>query len=709
MKSKAPSGKNRRFLGRPGLSSILIGPLVILLAAASGLAYLVFSLPLSSNLQSDPLLPSAMFRSSDGETFAARGIFRGGHLDYDDLPEHLVQSVIAIEDRRFFQHFGIDLRAIFRAGYKNFNAGEIKEGASTITQQLAKLSFFSPERSYKRKLQEILVALWLENRMSKEQIISRYLDQAYFGSGAYGVDGAARVFFDKTVNDLTLYESAILAGTIRAPSLLNPLVDFEASKDRANVVLAAMVESGTISEQQAEEAKRTSADLTIPQDTTSSAQYFADWVYGQLRDTFGPTSANLQVSTTLDSRLQEIAEDTIERVLKNNGSANQASQASLVAMSPSGAVLAMVGGRSYEASQFNRAFQAQRQPGSLFKLFVYLTALSKGLEPDTQIIDEPVKVGDWAPKNYGGKYLGAVTLRKSFSKSINSVAVKLVQRVGADHVVQMARSLGVRSPLTQEPSLALGTSEVNLLEMTAAYAAVAANKDIIRPFGIAGIGNLEGLSDSNNIGTAAPQNNPPSWPRNKILSLLEQSVRSGTARRSAIGIPSAGKTGTTQDHRDAWYVGFTPDIVVGVWVGNDDNSPMKKVTGGTLPAQIWKEFVSAAIEIRLPNRKSFTVADTLPRDRPKKSAAPIPKQADNAVNQPAQQQTATSKDHQKKRENWDGSRRTALKGNPRVLDTAHLLFGTQVVALVGVEGQRVPIRSRLVQLHRRACRILPAV
>ena len=693
MFSKASSENQRAPRRRIGLFAILIFPLAILFAGAVGLAYLIYTLPLSARLQADPPVPSAMMTSKDGQLFATRGVFRNAKLEFDDLPEHLVQSVIAIEDRRFFQHFGIDPKGIFRAGVKNYNAGEIKEGASTITQQLAKLTFLSPEKSYKRKLQEILIAIWLESRLTKNEILSRYLAQAYFGSGVYGIDSAARVYFNKPVTDLSLYESALLAGLIQAPSLLNPLADLTASQERAAVVLNAMVRSGFINEKTAEEAKKEPLELAIDSKISSSANYFADWVYGQLRQSLGATSANLHIETTLDLRLQEIAEQTISRVLEKEGKNRQVSQASMVVMSPDGAVLAMIGGRDYQESQFNRAFQAQRQPGSLFKLFVYLAALSDGLDPETKVIDEPVEVDGWRPRNYGGRYVGTVSLQDAFARSINSIAVKLSQRVGTEKIVDLAKSLGIRSPLNPEPSLALGTSEVNLLEMTAAYAAVAANRKMVIPFGISTIGNLANLPESGPVGSATARNEIPPWPRTEILSMLVNTVRNGTARNSAIGIPSAGKTGTTQDYKDAWYVGFTPDLVVGVWVGNDDNSPMKKVTGGALPAKIWKEFVSAANK-EIPLRKSgFNLAALQAgelKDQINDSEQRLAKKSSNVLGAPDQKQRQPKENAGDSRREKKGTRETGtiLKGSPRVLDTAHLLFGGQVVALVGVEGQR---------------------
>ena len=577
--------------GRLWLRMVLWPLLAVLLVLTAGLVWLACTLPLAEETAPPPQ-PSLLLEDAAGRVFATRGAFRGVEVEIEALPPELVEAVIAIEDRRFRAHFGLDLRGIARAALANLAAGRTREGGSTITQQLARLTYLSRERSFRRKLQEAMLALWLDARLSKDEILERYLNAAYFGAGAFGVQGAAQRYFGKSASDLTLAEAAMLAGLIQAPSILAPTRDLTAARARAETVLQAMVETGAIDEARAAAARAAPATLAIDPTVTPARNYFTDWVVEEAGRLLGPVAAEYRVRTTLDPTLQAVAEEVVERWLAAEGERGGFGQAALVALSHDGAVLAMVGGRDYGLSQFNRATQARRQPGSLFKLFVYLAAFAAGWTPDTAMVDEPVRIGDWEPRNHDERYLGEVTLRTAFALSLNSVAVRLAEQVGPEQVAAFARALGIASPLEESPSLALGTSPVTLLEITRAYAAIAAGRGPVQAYGIEA---LSGSRHSFHVRPllAAPVA-APSWPQREILDLLLAAVRSGTARAAVLDRPSAGKTGTTQDYRDAWYVGFTADAVVGVWVGNDDNTPMRGVSGGDVPALIWRDFMRAA-------------------------------------------------------------------------------------------------------------------
>ena len=426
--------------------------------------------------------------------------------------------------------------------------------------------------------------------LGKEEILSRYLNTAYFGAGVYGVDAAAKRYFGKTAKELSLSESAMLAGLVRAPSALAPTRHLEGARQRAALVLNAMVQTGAISREQADAARRQPTTLRVPPDNPPGTNYFVDMLGGDVKRLVGSAPPDLTVRSTLDLDLQNIAENVIARRLKAEGRAKKVGQAALVALAPDGAILAMVGGRDYSESQFNRATQAKRQPGSLFKVFVYLTAFQKGLDPQTTAVDRPVQIGNWEPENYGGRFRGVVTLRSAFANSINSVAVQLADAVGIQSVIDTARKLGVQSELPAVPSLALGAGEVTLLEMTRALAAIAADAENVEPYAIRAIRNGDRVLYSRQKTQLHPASNPAA--RTAMHDILASVVREGTARGARINVPAEGKTGTSQNHKDAWFIGFTNDIVVGVWIGNDDNSPTRGVTGGDLPARIWNEFVS---------------------------------------------------------------------------------------------------------------------
>jgi 1A family penicillin-binding protein len=568
---------------------------IILLVPASYVAYCVVTIPFSGGLAIQPTPSALVIETDDGRVFATRGIFKGEKISADQLPAMLSSAVIAIEDRRFYQHGGIDLQATIRAAWHNL-LGRRLEGGSTITQQLARLLYLSPERSLKRKVQEAILAKWLESHLTKRQILALYLDRTYFGAGAYGVDAAAKRYFGKSAREVSLSEAAMLAGLIRAPSALEPDRNLDGARERADIVLGAMVQAGAISQQQADAARQKPAVLRVPPQAPSGSNYFIDTMANEVKSLVGANVGDLTVRSTLNRELQQLAESVIAQKLASFGTTKNVYQAALIAMAPDGAILATVGGRDYNNSQFNRATQARRQPGSLFKLFVYMAAMHKGFTPETVLVDQPVQIGNWEPENYGDRYYGPVTLRTAFARSLNSIAVQLADAVGVKTVIDTAKRLGVQSKLPEVPSVALGSGEVTLLEMTSAFAAIAKNTNKVNAYTVRRVTKTDGNIYSRPTTSAAQADD--SQVHSEMIDLLSSVVREGTGRAAHLDRPAAGKTGTSEDYRDAWFVGFTPDLVVGVWVGNDDNTPMNRVTGGSLPATIWHDFVMRAEMIR---------------------------------------------------------------------------------------------------------------
>ncbi len=520
-----------------------------------------------------------------GTAFANRGGCVDAAVTRNELPQHFVDALTSMEDRRFYSHLGIDPLGIARAMMRNIEAGRIVEGGSTLTQQLVKQVYLTRDKTYERKLKELVIVLRLELMLTKDQILERYLNAAYFGQGCHGLRAAATHYFKKAVSDLSVSESAFLVALLRSPSKLAQFN--EAAQKRQQLVLQAMVETGTLDEDKL--ASVEPADFKNDNENTFGA-YYADWIAQTTDVPDDGETAPLQVHTSFDPKLQKMAEKAVENILSKTGKRRKASQAALVAMRPDGRVVAMVGGRSYDKSQFNRAFQAARQPGSAFKTFVYLAALRQGAQPQMQVYDEPIAIGDWAPQNFGHNFRGLVTLQGAFAGSINTVAVRLSETVGRDEVISAARDLGITSTLQSTPSIALGTSEVNLVELTSAYAAISANAYPLKPWGVMGF-------DEKSAAEAKPPKGSGEWNLmvgNDLRQMMASVVSQGTARGARIGIAAYGKTGTSQDYRDAWFVGFAGNLVVGVWVGNDDNSSMRGVTGGNMPAMIWRQFMSAA-------------------------------------------------------------------------------------------------------------------
>ena len=589
-KPRARRPAKRGWLARLARWALVLG-IWVGVAGAGAVAWYAWDLPDLSRLETPTRRPAVLLRTADGATLARYGQLYGGAVRFDELPGYFVEAVSSIEDRRFFDHPGIDVWGILRAAVANIRAGKIRQGGSTLTQQLAKNLFLTPERTVRRKIQEAIVALWLEARFSKRQIFEIYVNRVYFGSGAYGVAAAARRYFGGTVRDLSLFEAAVLAGLLKAPSRYSPVRSAEAARTRGLRVLRAMVDAGKLTEAEAKAAERT--PLRLREETGAGARYFADWALERAGGYIGPRSQDVEIRTTLDSRLQRIAERHARALLAKAEKTRRVSQVALVAMSLDGAVQAMVGGKVYSASQFNRATQARRQPGSAFKLFVYLAGLESGLAPDSVFVDKPVRVAGWRPRNYDGRFHGAMPLTRAFARSINTVAVQVSERAGRRRVIDAARRLGITTPIAPHPSLALGASEVTLIELTAAYAAVANGGVAVWPYGIASVDAVGGKRLFRRTG--GPQARVIGKDRARALArMLRETVRTGTGRAARLGRGEAGKTGTSQSFRDAWFVGFAGDLVAGVWVGNDDDRPMKKVTGGGLPARIWRAFMRDA-------------------------------------------------------------------------------------------------------------------
>lgn len=555
--------------------------------------YCAVDLPDIHQVTQPPLRPSVELESKDGTLFARYGDLVGESVSLPSLPKYVPQAIIAIEDRRFYDHFGIDIFGILRAAYHNIAAGRTVQGGSTLTQQLAKNLFLTPERAMKRKVQEMLLALWLEHTYTKDQILTAYLNRVYLGSGAYGIDAAAQTYFNKSAKELNIREAAMIAGLLRAPSRYSPLHDPAGSFERAKVVMQAMVEEGYISEAQRRVAVASAPKLDRKKLGGNAERYFADYVYDQLSSMIADTQQDMVVKTTLDLSLERLAERHVESVLSKQGEAKNVSEAALVTLAPDGAIRALTGGRSYAQSQYNRATQALRQPGSAFKPIIYLTAIEHGLTPDDIVTDEPVSIGKYSPDNYDGKFHGQMTARQALAESINTIAVKLLDQVGIGQVIQMAKDLGVSSPLSRNAALALGASEVSPLELATVYASLASGGKAIEPYAITKIssrsgqtlyrrqdGNLPQVVDADAVAT--------------LTGMMEDVIQYGTGKGANIGRPAAGKTGTTSDYRDAWFAGFTADYTTVVWMGNDDNSSTKKVTGGSLPAVLWREYMADA-------------------------------------------------------------------------------------------------------------------
>jgi len=557
--------------------------------------YYAAKLPSSASWEIPKRPPNAKILSVNGKLIANRGATGGAVARLSEISPYIPMAVIAIEDRRYHSHFGFDPIGFTRAMVHNAIAGKLVQGGSTLTQQLAKNIFLKPERTLERKVQELIMAFWLESEFSKDQILEMYLNRVYFGSGAYGVDAASRRYFGKSARDVNLAEAALLAGLLKAPSRLSPAKNPELASARAKVVLSTMKRSNFITESEADKARSMKAQKA-KRFWSGSEHYAADIVIKQIPKLIGEMRDDIIVDTTLNFSLQAQAGKVIRDTLAKNQKAKKVSQGALVAMSPYGAIRAVVGGKEYSESQFNRAIDAKRQPGSAFKPIVYLAALEAGRTPESVRQDAPVRIGNWKPVNYDRKYRGPVTLDVSLAKSLNTVAAQMVMEVGPKKVVETARRLGIGSKLKANASIALGTSEVSLMELTAAYAPFANGGEAVKPYLIRRITDLDG-----NVlyERGSPDAQTVVYPRElgMMNAMMKNVVTKGTAKAARIkGHEVAGKTGTTQNSRDGLFVGYTSNLVTGIWYGNDDSTPTKKVTGGSLPAASWQTFMAYALD-----------------------------------------------------------------------------------------------------------------
>jgi penicillin-binding protein 1A len=611
-KNKAPEegGAEKKRKRRGVLRFLVAAALWGLIFAGVIIAWHALSLPDTASLENASQRKAGIhILARDGTLLARYGSVYGEPVSLKSLPPYFSRAILATEDRRFYDHLGVDVIGILRALVKNVFAGRIRQGGSTITQQLAKNLFLTQERTISRKIRETLLAFWLEHKFTKDQILTIYLNRVYLGAGVYGVDAAARAYFDKPARKLTVYQSAVIAGLLKAPTRYNPAVHPKRAAKRANQVLLNMVGAGWISENVARKQFQKSVRTATRKRTRLNVRYFTDWIMGRISGLVGYITSDLIIRTTLDTTMQKHAERTIETSLRRAKTRN-VSEAAFLSMTPNGAIQAMSGGADYGHSQFNRATQAQRQPGSAFKLFVYLAGVENGMRPKDRVHDSPVKVQGWTPRNYSRKHRGAITLREGAARSSNAVAVAVAEKVGRTKVLQAARRLGVTSKLGQDPSLALGAYEMSLIELVAAYAVIANGGHGVWPHGILEIRD----SDDKILYRHANERSPRLVTSRHVAEmndLLHAVVAWGTGRSARFSRPMAGKTGTSQGNRDAWFIGYTRDLVGGVWMGNDNATPMKGVTGGSLPAIIWKKIMKEAHRKR-PRRALPGVSSTLP-------------------------------------------------------------------------------------------------
>ncbi|MEM9574116.1 MAG: transglycosylase domain-containing protein [Pseudomonadota bacterium] len=577
-------------------------------------AYYGAQLPSAASWEIPDRPPNAKIVSVSGNLVANRGATGGAAVGLHDMSPYIPQALVAIEDKRYYSHFGFDPIGFTRAMSKNVMAGRLVQGGSTITQQLAKNLFLSPDRTLGRKVQELLLAFWLEQKYSKDQILEMYLNRVYFGSGSYGVEAASRRYFGKSARDVSLPEAALIAGLVKAPSRLSPARDPEAAEARGQIVLSAMRAQGMVSDSEV------TAALSRPTTRaasywTGSEHYVADRVMSDLKQLGISITQDIIVDTTIDMNLQKFGENAIRDLIAEYGTELNVGQGALVSIDGTGAVRAMVGGYDYANSQFDRATEAKRQPGSSFKPFVYLTALENGMTPNSVRNDAPIRIGKWSPDNYNGKYYGQVTLTTAISKSLNSVAAQLIMETGPGNVAKTAHRMGIRSKLEANASLALGTSEVTLLELTSAYTPFATGGYHADPHIIKRVTTMEGKVLYEH--TQGPQRVLAPDMAGMMNAMMSKTVEKGTARAARFDHPAAGKTGTSQNSRDAWFVGYTRNLTTGVWFGNDDGSPTKKVTGGSLPAKAWRQFMVKAHEgVPIADLPGYVPITIIPKARP---------------------------------------------------------------------------------------------
>ncbi len=628
--------------------------------------YYASKLPQSTSWAIPQRPPNAKIIATDGSLIANRGLTGGAAMRLDEMSPYIPMAVIAVEDRRYQSHIGFDPIGFTRAMIRNIRAKRLVEGGSTITQQLAKNLFLKPSRTLERKVQELIIALWLERKYNKDEILEIYLNRVYFGSGAYGVEAAARRYFSKSARDVNLAEAALLAGLLKAPSKLSPAKNPELAEARAQVVLGTMRRADFISDREAAKALTMQAKKA-KRYWSGSEHYVADLVMKQLPDLIGELREDVIIDTTINLDLQKQAGKVIADTLAENGKKRNVGQGALVSMTPYGAIKALVGGREYADSQFNRATEAKRQPGSAFKPIVYLAALETGRTPESVRQDAPVTIGKWKPVNYDRKYRGPVSLDTSLAKSLNTVAAQLVMEVGPGNVVKTAKRLGIKSKMSPNASIALGTSEVTLLELTGAYAPFANGGQAVEPYVIRRVSDMDG--------NVLYERNPGEEPQvvgarelGMMNSMLRHVVTRGTGKNASLGNREvAGKTGTTQNSRDGLFVGYTANLVTGVWYGNDDGKPMKKVTGGSLPAQTWQAFMEPAhkgLELASLPGNYVPVIAAVPTPQPQRSIGQNPVQQQVQGN--ASRNTQQASDPNQRPSDNNGRRSLSeIDGNPR--------------------------------------------
>ncbi len=597
---------------------LVLGGFVVFVVLA---VYFLWDMPDSDDVKPLEAKPSITVQAYDGKVIARYGGIKGDVVDVRDLPPHVVAAVLAIEDRRFYQHFGIDVLGLARAMFVNLTQGGFRQGGSTITQQLAKNLFLTPDKTIRRKVQEALLAISVDWRFEKDDILSAYLNRVYFGSGAYGIDAAARVYFNKSATDLTLWEGAVLAGVLKAPSRYSPAASPARAAERAKVVISAMQDAGYLDDKKATVALKNTSIKVAGSEAGDLTRYFTDWIVDDLEDYIGATNRDITVRTTFDPRLQVMAEAKLKDALSALGAKQKdkkdkkakdektpaspygagVPQASLVTLGEDGAVLAMIGGRDYRESQFNRAAQALRQPGSAFKSFVMLAALEHGAKPDTLVEDAPITEGSYRPDNHDGKYYGTVTLADALALSLNTATIRTLSAVGMPAMLDVLSRLPFHQKFKHELATGLGASETTLLDLTAAYAVLANGGYSIAPYAV-----LEIRDDNNKV---LYRHKKPDFPRvfsggdiAALDSMLVQVIARGTAQSAQLYRGHvAGKTGTSQNYRDAWFVGYTDNLVTGVWMGNDAGEPMPRVSGGGAPARWWQAYMNGAIDVSLPS------------------------------------------------------------------------------------------------------------
>ncbi|WP_420825913.1 transglycosylase domain-containing protein [Rhodobium orientis] len=571
---------------------------VFTLGMAGAVVMLAFALPAFEETREDWRATadySITILDRYGKEVGKRGMLLDDSVPLEELPDYLVKAALATEDRRFFDHFGIDVIGTFRALLENVRARTVVQGGSSITQQLAKNLFLSNERTLQRKIKEAFLAMWLEANLTKRDILKLYLDRAYMGGGAFGVGAASKFYFNKSVKDISLPEAAMLAGLFKAPTRYAPHIDLPAARARANEVLSNMVEAGFMTEGQVIGARRNPASV-VDRSKQELPDYFLDFVFDEIKRIAPGPDHVLTVKSTLDVDLQKTADEAVESSLRQYGRPYGVKQAAMVVVEPDGALRAIVGGRDYDSSQFNRATDALRQPGSSFKPFVYMTAFMHGFSPKSVVRDGPITIGHWSPRNYGRSYSGPVTLTNALVRSINTIPVRLSLKIGRKNIIETAKRMGIRSELRNDASLPIGTSEVTAIDMAGAYAVIANGGRKATPYAIQTILNSSGdvVWERERDGPRREQVMPPDKVH-ELAEILTQVVERGTGRRARLeGILAGGKTGTTQAYRDAWFIGFTGNYVASVWFGNDDYTSTRRLTGGSLPAMTWNAFMKVA-------------------------------------------------------------------------------------------------------------------